>query len=235
MNRADVIAANLARWMEESPGLNTLTKVADKSGVGYGTIRRLRTGQGNPTHQNLEKVAQAFGRYVEDLLRQDLVLNAEPGQYKITGQPAEVAIGRAKVEIPMLATVASMGPGVTLDDDDTVVDRITVKREWLQTTLPGCRYDRLAVISGKGDSMEPTFSDGDLLLVDTSKTTVDIDGVYVLSAHKRLFIKSVRQRIDGSYEISSDNPKIKTVDVLNGDHEVMVHGRVVLVWGAKKL
>ncbi len=128
-----------------------------------------------------------------------------------------------------------MGVGIDLADEDSVIDRITIKRDWLRDNLPGCQHGKLAIISGKGDSMEPTFRDGDLLLVDTAQTNPTIDGVYVLSAHNRLFIKSVRQRLDGSYEISSDNPKVKTVDVLNGDHQITIHGRVVLIWNGKKL
>ena len=64
---------------------------------------------------------------------------------------------------------------------------------------------------------------------------VDVDGVYVLSAHDRLFIKRVRQRLDGQFEVSSDNATVKTVDVLNGEHEIKVHGRVVWAWNGRAL
>lgn len=53
-----------------------------------------------------------------------------------------------------------------------------------------------------------------------------IDSVYVLGAHRRIFIKRVRHRLNGSYEVSSDNPNVKTVDVL---------GRVVWAWNGKKM
>jgi phage repressor protein C with HTH and peptisase S24 domain len=74
-----------------------------------------------------------------------------------------------------------------------------------------------------------------VLLVDTDMCDVKIDGIYVLKAHDRLFIKRVRQRLDGSYEISSDNPTHRTVDTLNGDHQVEVKGRVVWCWNGRKL
>lgn len=48
--------------------------------------------------------------------------------------------------------------------------------------------------------MSPTLNSGDIVLVDTGIAAIDIDGVYVLEAHGRLFIKRVRQRLDGSYE-----------------------------------
>lgn len=137
--------------------------------------------------------------------------------------------------IPHIAASGSMGPGIALADQYDVIERMTLKGDWLRKNAAGCQIDDLAIISGKGNSMYPTFSDGDLLLVDTGSRHVDVDGVYVLSAHGRLFIKTVRQRMDGSYEISSDNPSVKTVDVLNGEHEVTVHGRVVWAWNGRKL
>jgi phage repressor protein C with HTH and peptisase S24 domain len=83
--------------------------------------------------------------------------------------------------------------------------------------------------------MHPTFNDGDILMIDTGDKSVTADKIYVLQAHGRLFIKRVRQRIDGVFEISSDNPSVKTVDILNGDHEVEVKGRVLWVWNGRKL
>jgi hypothetical protein len=41
--------------------------------------------------------------------------------------------------------------------------------------------------------------------------------------------------MDGAMEVSSDNINIKTVDVLNGDHQLNVLGRVVWAWNGKKL
>ncbi len=139
------------------------------------------------------------------------------------------------IDIPHLSARGSMGVGELMKEEEEVIDRIALKSDWIKSNLPGCRVADLAVISGRGNSMTPTFSDGDLLLVDTAIKEVNIDGVYVLSAHNRLFIKTVRQRIDGSFEISSDNPSVKTVDVLNGDHQVTVHGRVVWSWNGKRL
>ena len=155
--------------------------------------------------------------------------------YIATGKGNDLPVPRRDtILIPVLAVSGSMGDGED-QDEDRVIERLTLKRDWVATHLPGCKPDALAVISGRGNSMAPTFSDGDLLMVDTSIRQVDVDGVYVLSAHDRLFIKTVRQRMDGTFEISSDNPTVKTVDVLDGSHAVTVHGRVVWAWNGNRL
>ena len=139
------------------------------------------------------------------------------------------------LSVPLLATSASMGPGVD-QHDDVVIGRLTLRPEWVTKVLTSLsRPANLRFIHGYGDSMEPTFQDGDILLVDTGVPAVKVDGIYVLEANERLYIKRVRQRLDGSFEISSDNPTVKTVDVLNGSHTVTVKGRVVWVWNGKKM
>lgn len=68
MDIATVIATNLAAWMNANPDLDTLQKVEKKSGVGFGTIRRTRNGEGNITVDKISAIAEAFGRTAADLL-----------------------------------------------------------------------------------------------------------------------------------------------------------------------
>ena len=69
MDITKTIAANLDAWMAATPALDTLKKVAARSGVGFGTVQRARNGDGNTTIQNLTAIARAFRRRPEDLLR----------------------------------------------------------------------------------------------------------------------------------------------------------------------
>jgi len=62
------IAANLSGWMDGNPNLDTIKKVAVRSGVGFGTVQRTKNGDGNPTIKNLADIAAAFGKSIEALL-----------------------------------------------------------------------------------------------------------------------------------------------------------------------
>ena len=148
---------------------------------------------------------------------------------------ASAPVDESAVRVQVLANGASMGTGEALEEYDVVRSELTLTPQFVSDRLHPSTPEALRFIHGYGDSMEPTFSSGDILLVDTGVREVKIDGVYVLSAHGRLFVKRVRQRIDGQYEISSDNPTHKTVDVLNGSQEVTVIGRVLWVWNGHKM
>lgn len=137
--------------------------------------------------------------------------------------------------VTLLSAAGSMGLGAD-QHDDVVVGRLTLSPTWISKSLkPLSAPQNLRFIHGYGDSMQPTFNDGDILLVDSGVQAVDVDAVYVLEANNRIYIKRVRQRMDGSFEISSDNATVKTVDVLDGSRPVDVLGRVVWVWNGKKI
>ena len=137
--------------------------------------------------------------------------------------------------IDVLDVAGSMGGG-ELQENENVIQQIAIGLEWVSKHLYGVSNPRnLRVISGRGTSMEPTYSDGAILIVDIEDKTVRDNQVYVLSSDSRVFIKRVHQRVDGRFEISSDNPTAKTVEALNGDHEVTVHGRIVWAWNGRKI
>ena len=83
------------------------------------------------------------------------------------------------ITIPRLDVGASMGRGLSRPDDyEDVIDNMRVSTGWLRRNVGSSSPDNLAVITGYGDSMEGTFSDGDLLLVDRGVTDIKIDASF---------------------------------------------------------
>lgn len=68
MDISSVISTNLTAWMAATPGLDTLQKLEARSGVGFGTIRRAKNGDGNLTVDRVAAIAAAFGRSPADLM-----------------------------------------------------------------------------------------------------------------------------------------------------------------------
>jgi len=68
MDTAAIISTNLTAWMAATPGLDTLQKLEARSGVGFGTIRRAKNGDGNITVDKLTAIAAAFGRLPAELM-----------------------------------------------------------------------------------------------------------------------------------------------------------------------
>lgn len=142
------------------------------------------------------------------------------------------------IEIPLMNAAGSMGLGRPAPDHETVVDVLRLSRDWVQSNLKSISSPaNLAALSAYGDSMEPTFADGDILMVDRGVNSIRLDAVYVLQLHGELFIKRVQRRVtDGAVIIKSDNPVYEPAIISNGEREsISVLGRVVWAWNGRKL
>ena len=99
------------------------------------------------------------------------------------------------IVIPLLENAASAGYGAGLDEDDVPLRYVQVPRHL-------AKYPHLASLPVKGDSMEPTLHDGDLVVCDGGGW--DGDGIYVLKTYETAYVKRVQLSTDG-YKVISDN------------------------------
>jgi phage repressor protein C with HTH and peptisase S24 domain len=84
--------------------------------------------------------------------------------------------------------------------------------------------------------MEPTFRDGDILIVDTGVREVRIDTIYVFALDDELYVKTL-QRVPGvGLRVISDNKKYETYLLEEETWRTLdVLGRVVWTWNGRKL
>lgn len=192
------------------------------------------------------RTAQDWERGVSAVKSDFLSVAAKHGvdvTYVITGRrttgaltgPAPAPAGDADtIRIPLFSATGSMGKGNDLITEDVLMGEIPVSRHWLALNVPRSRPEALQLVHAYGDSMLGTLNSGDFAIVDTDCQVADIDGVYVLQANGQLFIKRVTRRIDGAHVITSDNPSVRTVDVLDGSQQVRICGRVVYGWNGRR-
>lgn len=156
------------------------------------------------------------------------------GRRSLTGAAPAPANDADTIHIPLLSATGSMGRGNDLITEDVLMGDIPVSRHWLALNVPRSRPEALQLVHAYGDSMLGTLNSGDFAIVDTDCQVADIDGVYVLQANGQLFIKRVTRRMDGAHVITSDNPSVRTVDVLDGTQQVRICGRVVYGWNGRR-
>ena len=199
-----------------------------------------------PGRENMKAIAIALSVRVEWLqygegwmVDPDLVVGGQfleikgyspaPPKNRLTDRPGFI-------EIPQLDVRGSMGSGAIRPEVVDVIQRMTVSMDFLRQSVTFSKPDNLALITGYGDSMEGTFNDGDLLLVDRGVNDVKIDAVYVLSLNDELYIKRLQRRGDGTFSMISDNRKYEPIPISEKDlARFQVLGRVLLAWNARKL
>lgn len=130
-------------------------------------------------------------------------------------------------EVRMFDISASAGNGA-LASEETVIGYQPFRDQQLAriTTAP---VDRLAVIIVRGDSMEPTLTNLDQILVDTTVTRVGRDGIYIIALDDELLVKRCNVDIQTrDILVISDNERYPMGRVTEKD-KLEVKGRVVWI------
>lgn len=138
--------------------------------------------------------------------------------------------GGDTVEIVSLDLSLSMGPGTLIED---FVESEPVKLDLgLVQSITRTPSDRLRLVKGVGDSMEPTLRPHDRIMVDINdRQLTRINGIYWIDYFGSHGIKRLRPAGKGRVMIISDNPAVESYEV--GAEELRIEGRVI--WFAREL
>lgn len=134
------------------------------------------------------------------------------------------------VLVPRYNVEATCGHGAIIEHED-VLEYLSFRKEWIKNSLR-IGESNLAVISVKGDSMEPRLRDGDVVLLDMSARAIEDNAIYALQFNGGLSIKRVQRFMSGAMEIISDNKTYRPESLTPEQAEnVKVVGRVVWAGG----
>ncbi|KIO49656.1 hypothetical protein SQ11_05785 [Nitrosospira sp. NpAV] len=136
------------------------------------------------------------------------------------------------MQVPRYDLHASAGHGSVVHSEQ-IVDHWAFRSEWIRNAL-GVSAKDLALISVKGDSMEPTLTSGDMILVDIRNGRIEDNAIYVLQHDGDLLVKRIQRKLDGTVTVISDNKQYDS-EVLNraGAAALRVVGRVV--WSGRRM
>ena len=135
------------------------------------------------------------------------------------------------IVVPRLALGASAGSG-SLDDEEIAAGALAFDARWLRAI--GGRPDMLSMIRVNGESMVPTLTDGDEIMVDRSDAMARLrDGIYVLRMDDVLMVKRVALTPKrGRFSVRSDNPLYPIWEDVDPT-DVTIVGRVI--WSGRRI
>lgn len=207
-------------WIRQQLDEKGISQLKLAAAIGLTPVQLNKTLQGNRVLRASE--ADNIRRYFGYTLPEDET-------------PTKVENGEAEPRNKLLVTVydvaASAGPGI-YNEYETQAYSLAFPPNYL-AKLTSSSPKFLAIISVKGESMEPTLLDDDIVLFDTSKTSLAYDGLFVLRFDGALHVKRVsRSPKKGSVTIISDNQSlyppinwpVEDIDVVG---KVLWYGRKV--------
>lgn len=179
---------------------------AKKTGLTRATLNNYANNLTSPTLEKLAVIADAAGTTVEWLA---------------SGQvPDENMVSVCQYDLRV-----SAGSGALVEEEKPIAE-FRFSSDWLRQQ--GLYGKELSIVQVMGDSMEPNLFDGDLILVRHDEAR---DGICVIRIDQDVLVKRVQyDYAEGSYLITSDNPRYKNIQLdsdFKGDFNVI--GQVVRV------
>lgn len=229
----NTIASRLQEAMDKA-GFASQSALARASGVPQPTINRILrgTGKNGPETNTLAKLAAACNVSLGWLQDSDVFRNevADLGALIAEGKFKRVVVAddndHVFTHIKMVKLRLSAGiMGFQADPDYSEGGTLGVPTNWIERR----QYtpERLIAIKVKGESMEPSLYEDDIVVVNTADTKL-VDGhVYAVNYEGEAVVKRLT-RDAGKWWLSSDNPDQRRYHrkVCQGDM-CMIVGRVV--------
>ena len=182
-------------------------------------ISSVERGRSGLKVDGLVKACQALGVSVDYLL--GLLDDPTPAaELSELAQGAKVAV----VAMPQVAVSAGCG---MMNYDETVISMVPFPPGVLMEL--GVRAENCNLLIVRGDSMEPTISDGSTILVDRSAFELRDRRIYVMRTEDGVVVKRVVRHGNFGWVLMSDNPIWSPMPLADG---ASVVGQVR--WSSKK-
>jgi phage repressor protein C with HTH and peptisase S24 domain len=133
------------------------------------------------------------------------------------------------VLLPKYNAVPDMGKPHDAPDVEYIESFHTFSKDLIVNTLRSS-VESLALVAVDGDSMEPTLSAGDIVVIDVSKNYVAGSGIYAISIDNQPLVKRIHRLSNGDIKVISDNSAYQRYDeTYNSDSikPLRIAGRVV--------
>lgn len=240
---SDAGAYNTLEVQEPAPGWLARVAVAE---IGV----RIKTAR-EAANLTQEQLAKAIGVHTNTIGKVErgtavpdaqLLLDLGPAikvtpQWLLVGDTSKAGAGvpvicENLVLIPDYSVQASAGNGLNVNEED-IIGTFAMPRSWL--ARKGLNPATLVVVHARGDSMEPTVRDGDILVVDRKVTRLAGDGIYLIERENDLYCKRLQKLFDGGVIIKSDNQQRYDPQQLLADaaSALNIIGRVIWIGGER--
>lgn len=220
LRMTSTLAANI-KALRMSLGLSQQA-FADRLRVQQSYISKWENGTVVPQGDSIAALATMAGCSFEDFKATPL----GQGASKPSDQPKLRSVDSGETApVTRLDLSYSMGPGADLDSSYVDGEAFEFDIGFLRsmTVTPP---DRIRIVDGIGDSMQPTLHDRDLLFIDINQRDLNAqDRIWAIWLFGLGAVKRLRAVGPDRVLVISDNPDVANQEVSRTD--ILIHGRVI--------
>lgn len=216
---AAIIGQRIREARKQIPGM-TQEKLALLIGAaGQSTIGNYERGENEPSFETLQRIAEVTGQSIAFLT----------SEYSLQAQQAQPGYDATSTRYAMVKRLdVQAGAGIPQENGhEEISGTHAYRRDWLEKR--GLFASACAVIEVKGESMEPTICDGDVVLINTAERKIKSGNIYAFRTEEGVRLKRLHRQLDGRVRVTSDNPNKNSYpdEWLTPDSEAEIIGIVV--------
>lgn len=220
LERAESLNERLTLLVSAAGNPNAFAKL---TGLSVSGLKRYLDG-GEPTASKIIQICDSIGFTV---------------QWFLTGQgpmrPGDQ--GEPSADAPTIENEFALIPGYNVEvaagtgafpTEEKPTRKLAFRHRWLR--YRGLSPDNLVLVFARGDSMEPTISDNNTLMIDTTQRDLHDGQIYVIRTDGHLIVKRIQKLWNKGILLLSDNKEYREQQVEPSEaDDLEVIGRVVWI------
>jgi phage repressor protein C with HTH and peptisase S24 domain len=225
LSSKNIVKSEIGNRIRHTRGRETQKEFAKTLGFSASYISEIESGKTKPSLDLLLKISNITNYSLHWLITGQGPVLIEPSESLVRENQAFYgALGEFSI-VPRLALDNEAGRKAEGIEKGTR-ERYAFRRAWL--TAKG-NVEDLVLLEVRGDSMDPTITDGDAVLIDCSKKQVVVGNMYALRAKNAVMVKRLQPIGAGRIRVMSDNKLYDSyeIDLAVGDIEIL--GQVVWI------
>lgn len=220
-----IAKSEIGNRIRRTRGEETQKEFAKKLIFSSSYLSEVESGKTKPSLELLLKISQITNYSLHWLLTGQGPLFIEATESMVREDSASYGALDEFTLVPRFSPADEAGT-VVKGIEERGRDRYAFRRAWLHSRG---KVEDLVLIEARGDSMDPTIADGDVVLIDRSPRQVVVGNMYALRFKNAVMIKRLQPTGAARIKVMSDNKLYDSyeIDLEAGDIEII--GQVIWI------
>jgi phage repressor protein C with HTH and peptisase S24 domain len=220
-----IVKGEIGNRIKQVRGKNAQKEFAKMLLFSTSYLSEVESGKTKPSLELLVKISHITNYSLHWLLTGEgpMFLEASEGMVKENlasyGDLGEFAL------IPLV--VLEREKGIVREGIEAMAkEKYAFRRTWLQSKG---NLENFVLFSVRGDSMEPTITDGDFVLIDRSQKQVVVGNIYALRMENAVMVKRLQPMGDRRIKVMSDNKLYESYELDLGKGDIEIIGQIIWI------
>jgi phage repressor protein C with HTH and peptisase S24 domain len=187
-------------------------------------LSEVESGKTKPSLELLVNISQITNYSLHWLLTGEGPMFLEPSEGMVKENLASYGELGEFVLIPLV--VLERERGIEEGIEARAKEKYAFRRTWLQSKG---NLENFVLFAVRGDSMDPTITDGDFVLIDRSQRQVVVGNIYALRIENAVMVKRLQPMGDHRIKVMSDNKLYESYELDLGTGDIEIIGQIIWI------